>query len=56
MTLAELRKILNELPVSDANSQIRIVDLDTIDVFDISGVSYDTSLGHVWINVTVSDD
>ncbi|MGW2169173.1 hypothetical protein ACWC1C_01420 [Streptomyces sp. NPDC001705] len=55
MTIAELRRLLNTVPLTADRDQIKVLDKDNIDVFDVVTVTYDTSQRTAWINVELED-
>lgn len=51
MTVEELRRLLNTVPLTADRDQVKVLDKDNIDVFDVVTVTYDASERTAWINV-----
>jgi CBS-domain-containing membrane protein len=55
MTVGELRRLLNTMPLTADRDQIKVLDKDNIDVSDVVTVTYDTGQRTAWINVELED-
>jgi len=54
MKFGELRRLMNTVPITADNDEVSLLDTDTADVFEITGVRYvgpdaDGNPGTVWL-------